>query len=166
MASASVPEDFGKSNGTPISNKMSILSEIDCSLGQTGPPDLEYLFVEHVYTPEKLHSHFPLGHACVRYTYKGKQVVMNIVGLEGQNGSPSCPYIYMVDQFLNSCAANRISFRDKWLWDYSDKVAYTIRLLWVAHSETPVGVAKAIPRRSVVKAQSAVSRSSSRWRSA
>ena len=38
--------DFGQEGGTPISNKDSILSDIDRALGQAGPPDVEILLTQ------------------------------------------------------------------------------------------------------------------------
>jgi len=86
---ATIPVDFGAPNGTEISNKATLLTEIDRALGVHKPPDLEYLFVLP-YTRWRL-QHTWLGfagnyygHAAVKYTHPetGEQIVMNITGHE------------------------------------------------------------------------------------
>lgn len=93
----SVPQDFGlvdkEKPGTPISNKDTILSEIDQSLGYKKPPDLEYILVRP-YSRLRIPftgygiNYLTFGHSAVRYTLPetGQQVVVNIEGKkEGTN---------------------------------------------------------------------------------
>jgi hypothetical protein len=67
-----------------ISNKATVLSEIDHALGRSQPPALEYLYVQPAVTfrfsTNSASAQNPYGHAAIRYTYKGEQIVMNIVG--------------------------------------------------------------------------------------
>jgi hypothetical protein len=68
-----------------VTNKNTILSEIDHKLGRTKPPAFEFIYVEPVLTfklgDRKNSSQNPYGHACIRYTLPGnEQVFMNIVG--------------------------------------------------------------------------------------
>lgn len=83
MDNADRTDDFGKLNGSTITNKSTILDDIDKALGCTKPPDIEFLFVE---TFPKITifgfdiPSLPFGHAVVRYTYKGEQKIMNIIG--------------------------------------------------------------------------------------
>ncbi|KAL6075885.1 Transmembrane protein [Balamuthia mandrillaris] len=86
-----VPEDFGLRNGTEVSNKTTVLREVDAVLGRDKPPAVEFIFVEP-YSDFAFPiiggyglSRNPYGHAAVRYTLPwGEEVVMNIVGLPGQ----------------------------------------------------------------------------------
>ena len=83
------PDDFslfGAPDGEEISNKSTILSEIDRYLGYHDPPDVEYVYVEPYlnYASKSLYlTANPYGHAVVRYTLPDtkEQLVMNIVGL-------------------------------------------------------------------------------------
>lgn len=43
--SEKIPDDFGAHNGTPISNKSTLLSEVDACIGTNKPPSVEYIFV-------------------------------------------------------------------------------------------------------------------------
>jgi hypothetical protein len=40
-----IPSDFGAHHGTTISNKSSVLSDVDKCLGRKKPPAIEYIFV-------------------------------------------------------------------------------------------------------------------------
>jgi hypothetical protein len=82
------PRDFGAPDGSEISNKDSILQEIDEALGVSKPPDIEYIFVEP-YSDFSLAGigigRNPYGHAALRYTLpSGEQILMNIVGVPGR----------------------------------------------------------------------------------
>ncbi|MBI5241513.1 MAG: hypothetical protein HY926_13655 [Elusimicrobia bacterium] len=81
--------DFGAKNGTEISNKDTVLGEVDRSLGRKAPPALEYIFVKPLATLRLDRGSGtgtnPYGHAVVRYTMPdGTQKVMNIVGAKGR----------------------------------------------------------------------------------
>lgn len=76
--------NFGKLNGTPISNKDTILSEINEKLATDKNPDVEYLL-------SRPYSVIPLlfgyginynffGHSSVRYNLNGLDIVANIEG--------------------------------------------------------------------------------------
>mmetsp|Transcript_1189 Transcript_1189/g.5030 ORF Transcript_1189/g.5030 Transcript_1189/m.5030 type:complete len:260 (+) Transcript_1189:59-838(+) len=95
---SSVPEDFGALNGSPVSNKESILAEVDLAIARLSnagatsgrPPDVEVLFTEHkAYRGNLLgwiahHLLFRFGHGLIRYTLPdGRQFCMNILGGEG-----------------------------------------------------------------------------------
>lgn len=41
-----LPGDFGREGGTPISNKATVLDEIDRALGRDSPPDVEVLLTQ------------------------------------------------------------------------------------------------------------------------
>ncbi|MFA5138882.1 MAG: hypothetical protein WC728_06565 [Elusimicrobiota bacterium] len=76
--------DFGAKNGEEISNKQTVLAEIDKALG-AGPPSLEYIFVRPLphwkVFGDAGSGRNPYGHAVVRYTLPDRtQKVMNIVG--------------------------------------------------------------------------------------
>jgi hypothetical protein len=67
-----------------LNNKYTLLHEIDVSLGRNKPPAIEYIYV----LPYKSFRIFnrnisgnPYGHACIRYTLRENQYVMNIVGI-------------------------------------------------------------------------------------
>jgi hypothetical protein len=97
--------DFGAQGGQCISNKMTILSDLDKFLGRNAPPSLEYIFVEplaNVRLPDGRGSGMnPFGHAVVRYTLPGgEQRVMNISGLAGHdmvNFMDPAEYLYGTD---------------------------------------------------------------------
>mmetsp|Transcript_32032 Transcript_32032/g.43879 ORF Transcript_32032/g.43879 Transcript_32032/m.43879 type:complete len:373 (-) Transcript_32032:115-1233(-) len=95
---AAVTESFGKEDGDEITNKDTILDEIDsCVAGVYAPfreviekihgtqvdfgkpPSVEFLFVEPYSVLGKFSTN-PYGHAAVRYTLRGEQIVFNIVG--------------------------------------------------------------------------------------
>jgi hypothetical protein len=71
-SSSSVPDDFGLENGTSISNKDTVLSEIDRVLGVSKAPDVEYFYVKPYcwfripFTSWGI-SYNSYGHAAVRY---------------------------------------------------------------------------------------------------
>ena len=81
----SVSADFGKADGTSISNAATILDDVDKALGVSGPPAFEYIFCEHTTPKDSISRKIArFGHALCRYTLPdGKQVLMNIVGLPG-----------------------------------------------------------------------------------
>ncbi|KAL7747077.1 hypothetical protein RI367_007573 [Sorochytrium milnesiophthora] len=79
-----LPMDFGYMKGTTISNKDTILADIDRCLCVNRPPDVEYLFFEPCISYKlqnqlrflKLHN--PYGHCAIRYTLpSGEQKVVN-----------------------------------------------------------------------------------------
>ncbi len=79
--------DFGRRNGGAIANKASILSDVDDTLTDGRPPDLEVLLADHLTAidspaAEWAHTLFlRYGHVSVRYTTSdGRQRVMNILG--------------------------------------------------------------------------------------
>jgi len=85
---SSAPADFGAAFGTEVSNKDSILTDIDQVLGVNKPPDIEYLFVLP-YLRWRLNwfkwfgfAGNYYGHSAVKYIdpETGEQVVMNITG--------------------------------------------------------------------------------------
>ena len=83
------PDDFsqfGAPYGEEISNKDTILSNIDRRLGHRFPPDVEYIYVEPYlnYASKSVYlTANPYGHSAIRYTLPDtkEQLVMNIVGL-------------------------------------------------------------------------------------
>jgi len=84
---SSVPADFGTAFGTEISNKGSVLADIDRVIGVNKPPDIEYLFVLpyvrwRLYWLKWGFAGNYYGHAAVKYIdpETGEQVVMNISG--------------------------------------------------------------------------------------
>eukprot|EP00613_Pedinella_sp_CCMP2098_P044447 CAMPEP_0171775800 /NCGR_PEP_ID=MMETSP0991-20121206/56734_1 /TAXON_ID=483369 /ORGANISM="non described non described, Strain CCMP2098" /LENGTH=371 /DNA_ID=CAMNT_0012382057 /DNA_START=158 /DNA_END=1270 /DNA_ORIENTATION=+ len=86
-AQAGVPPDFGGPNGPCITNKATVLQDVDTALGTSRPPDLEVLLTDHLCftgnsVSKALHMHvLRFGHVAVRYTTKdGTQRVMNILG--------------------------------------------------------------------------------------
>lgn len=46
IANRLIPPDFGAERGTEISNKATILKELDSKLNVKKPPAVEYIFVE------------------------------------------------------------------------------------------------------------------------
>lgn len=81
---SSVPSDFGRLGGTPISNKDSLLDEVDKAL-ETRKPKIEYLLVRPtpvISLPFGYSlSYNSYGHAAVRYCHPdGRDIVMNIEG--------------------------------------------------------------------------------------
>jgi hypothetical protein len=81
-----VPANFGGRDGPCISNKASILAEVDAALGGR-PPDVEVLLTDHIsdvssQLSRALHTGvLRFGHVAVRYTTSdGVQRVMNILG--------------------------------------------------------------------------------------
>jgi hypothetical protein len=45
LRQSNVAKDFGAHHGTPITNKSTILSEVDRCLRRDKPPSVEYIFV-------------------------------------------------------------------------------------------------------------------------
>lgn len=79
-----IPQNFGKLYGTPISNKNTILSEIDTALGYSTSPSVEY-FLSRPYTVISLPFGYGInynsyGHSSVRYNLNGRDIVVNIEG--------------------------------------------------------------------------------------
>ena len=67
-----------------IANKDTIFSEIDNCLGQTSPPDIEFLLCDSNITGIATNLFGRFGHALVRYTLSnGTQRIMNISGVPG-----------------------------------------------------------------------------------
>lgn len=97
----SVPEDFGQVDGTPISNKDTILSEVDTIL-ERPPASVEYVLCTAVSNIEIFGyglSFNSYGHSAVRYTDPdGNDIVMNIEGkVEGKpmvQFRKACDYFY------------------------------------------------------------------------
>ncbi|MBI5623570.1 MAG: Zn-dependent oligopeptidase [Elusimicrobia bacterium] len=84
-----VARDFGAKGGAEISNKATILDEVDRALGQKAPPALEYIFVRPLallkLSRDSGSGTNPYGHALVRYTMPdGTRKIMNIVGAKGR----------------------------------------------------------------------------------
>eukprot|EP01012_Entosiphon_sulcatum_P011570 TRINITY_DN17073_c0_g1_i1.p1 TRINITY_DN17073_c0_g1~~TRINITY_DN17073_c0_g1_i1.p1 ORF type:complete len:346 (+),score=86.60 TRINITY_DN17073_c0_g1_i1:36-1073(+) len=80
-----LPADFGKENGTAVSNKEEILPQVDRMLRADGrPPAVEVIFAEAV-TNSLWRTLFSFGHLSVAYRMPGtgERRVMNIVGLPG-----------------------------------------------------------------------------------
>lgn len=78
--------EFGAPDGEEITNKSTILSDLDRYLGYKSPPDVEYIYVEPYlnYASDRVFlTANPYGHSVVRYTLPdtGEQLLMNIVGL-------------------------------------------------------------------------------------
>lgn len=79
-----MPSDFGKINGSCISNKITILSEVNNSLGYSKNPDIEY-FLSRPYTFIPLLFGYGInynsyGHSSLRYNLNGEDIVVNIEG--------------------------------------------------------------------------------------
>lgn len=99
-----VPDDFGQVNGTSISNKLTILNEIDNIL-ETNTPSIEYILC-------KPYAYFKLpfgygfnfnsyGHSAVRYTDPdGNDIVMNIEGKV--KGKPMIQFYKSSDYFYGT----------------------------------------------------------------
>lgn len=82
---SNIPSNFGELNGTPISNKDTILDEINTALKTNKNPSIEYILVRpFIFVPLLFGGGFnynSYGHSAVRYTTPdGKDVVMNIEG--------------------------------------------------------------------------------------
>lgn len=105
--STTLASDFGHRDGSSITNKATILDDVDAALGLNRPPDLEVLLSDHLTSVESSASvamHTLLlryGHVAVRYTTSdGTTRVMNILGaLEAEgaqmvNFVPPAEYLY------------------------------------------------------------------------
>ncbi|KJE91653.1 hypothetical protein CAOG_02761 [Capsaspora owczarzaki ATCC 30864] len=105
-AVATVPGDFGAEGGAEVSNKATLLSDVDGALGRSKPPALEYILVMP-FSAVRLGfgyglSYNSFGHAAVRYTLPdGKQVVMNING-KGGIGVPMVQFCTPEEYFLST----------------------------------------------------------------
>jgi hypothetical protein len=89
-----ISQDFGARDGQSITNKATVLREVDEALGLDRPPDLEVLLTDHLTCTDSrvtiaLHTLFlRFGHVAVRYTTSdGVQRVMNILGSLDVEGS-------------------------------------------------------------------------------
>ena len=107
LCSRGVPQNFGARDGQSITNKVTVLQEVDEALGLDRPPDLEVLLTDHLTCTDSrltiaLHTLFlRFGHVAVRYTTSdGVQRVMNILGSLDVEGSrmvnfvPPAEYLY------------------------------------------------------------------------
>lgn len=79
------PKSFGEVNGTPISNKDTILQEINKAVDQPTNPSIEYILVRPFIVIPLLGgygiNYNSYGHSAIRYTTpEGHDVVMNIEG--------------------------------------------------------------------------------------
>ena len=97
-----IPSDFGKKDGTPISNIDTILDDIDTVLGKGKPPSVEYIFVRSTSILPLWNGYginFNLyGHAAVRYrSPEGKDIVVNI---EGKNENKVMVRFYDAKDYL------------------------------------------------------------------
>lgn len=85
MASPAIPPDFGEPNGTPITNKSTVLREIDAALGCSKPPAVEYLLVRPFSIIRIPFTNVGIcwnsfGHSAVRYTLpSGEEVVSDLL---------------------------------------------------------------------------------------
>lgn len=103
-----VPEDFGDVDGTTISNKDTILDEINGSLGKTENPSIEYILVKPFSMVNLFgfgFSYNAYGHSAVRYTTpEGKDVVMNI---EGKKEGKFMVQFYGASDYLYGTDSNK-----------------------------------------------------------
>eukprot|EP01124_Arcella_intermedia_P005978 TRINITY_DN13507_c0_g1_i3.p1 TRINITY_DN13507_c0_g1~~TRINITY_DN13507_c0_g1_i3.p1 ORF type:complete len:258 (-),score=52.36 TRINITY_DN13507_c0_g1_i3:45-818(-) len=118
-----VPEDFGLSGGTEITNKKEILHRIDDVLNGGKPPAIEYIFVlpfSHWRSSWFKFIGFAgnyYGHAAVRYTHPdtGESIVMNIEGKQNSqmvNLVPADEYIFGTKMFNTGCGQGGIYNRN------------------------------------------------------
>lgn len=109
------PDNFGEINGTCISNKDTVLTQIDNILGMSKPPDIEYIITLPfglLDLPGNLGAinYNSFGHSALRYIRQdGKDVIVNIEGKE--NGErfikiyDTKEYLYGTDP--RKCGAQR-----------------------------------------------------------
>jgi hypothetical protein len=108
METCIVPNDFGDVNGSAISNKDTILDEINESLGKQNP-SVEYILVKP-FAMVKLpfgygFSYNAYGHSAVRYTDpSGRDVVMNI---EGKKDGVFMVQFYDANEYLYGTDSNK-----------------------------------------------------------
>lgn len=100
----SVPKDFGQVDGTPISNKCTILSEIDDVLEKKSP-SVEYILCKpfaYIKLPFGFGFNFnSYGHSAVRYTDSdNNDIVMNIEGKV--EGKPMVQFYKASDYFYGT----------------------------------------------------------------
>lgn len=75
------PDDFGRTDGSPIENKDTILQDVDRALGYDSPPALEYVLVQPFSVVRLPFTNIGFGwnqygHSVVRYTLpNGRQIV-------------------------------------------------------------------------------------------
>lgn len=96
-----IPKNFGELNGTEISNKNTILDELNNKLGYDKNPDVEY-FLSRPYTVLPLPFGYGInynsyGHSSVRYNLDGKDIVVNI---EGKRDGKVMVVIYDTKEYL------------------------------------------------------------------
>jgi hypothetical protein len=101
-SSNTVAADFGRIGGTPISNKTTVLNELDAALNKK-KPKIEYLFFKptpHITLPFGYSiSYNSYGHAAVRYQLPdGRDIVMNIEGKD-PNGK-NMVHFYDAEEYL------------------------------------------------------------------
>jgi hypothetical protein len=128
LSSAARPTQLGALGGPCISNKHTILHDVDRALSPSSPrpPDVEVLHTAHLaYTGSRLsrflhHRLIPLGHVLVRYTTSdGQQYVMNILGGDALErggrmvnfGSPA-EYLFGTEAFNGWCQQGGAYNRD------------------------------------------------------
>ncbi len=98
-----LPDNFGEINGTPISNKDTILDEIDKTLSMNKHPSVEYLITMPFglfNLPWNLGSinYNSFGHSALRYiTPDGKDVVVNV---EAKESGEQFIKIYEASEYL------------------------------------------------------------------
>ena len=87
LLSTGVPCSFGARDGTSITNKHTVLDQVDAALGLDRPADIELLLADHLSCVDStlqraLHGTIlRYGHVAVKYTTSdGTQRVMNILG--------------------------------------------------------------------------------------
>lgn len=100
-----IPENFGDLDGTQICNKDTILQELDAFLKRS--PSVEYILVRPLSSINLLctnvGTHYnSYGHAAVRYFYKGKWYLMNIIGKEEENGVNMVTFSDPSDYFFST----------------------------------------------------------------
>lgn len=97
--------EFGALNGIEVSNKDTIFKELDTFFGRS--PSVEYILVRPLssinlfYTGIGLHYN-SYGHSAVRYYYKGKWYIMNIIGKEEKNGINMVTFCSPEDYFFST----------------------------------------------------------------
>jgi hypothetical protein len=80
-AGPGVPSDFGASGGTPISNKATVMSQIDQAVGTGKPPAFELIYCDMGPNTDFGFTLNPAGHMAARYTMPdGTQKVFNVSG--------------------------------------------------------------------------------------
>ena len=98
LLSTGVPCSFGARDGTSITNKHTVLDQVDAALGLARPADIELLLADHLSCVDStlqraLHGTIlRYGHVAVKYTTSdGTQRVMNILGTLDAPGAQRHP---------------------------------------------------------------------------